>query len=116
TARDPEVSAEDQQRARKSESRRRKTLVTVEVTSEEAEKLALGSSRGELHLVLRGDLDVETTSDGEPVVANDLVGKKPRTYRQRSSGPSAVVISGDSTTVEQFSNGQRIIRSSSGRR
>jgi pilus assembly protein CpaB len=54
----------------------RKILVTLEVMPDEAEKLALSASRGDLHLTLRGAQDDQILPDHGPLVTNALVGLK----------------------------------------
>ncbi len=52
----------------------RKILVTIEVMPDEAEKLALAASRGDLHMTLRGSQDEEIIVDRGPLVTNALLG------------------------------------------
>jgi len=54
--------------------RRQKPTVTLEVTPEEAELLALASSQGDLHLILRGDVDTIQTEMGAPTTIGSMLG------------------------------------------
>ena len=55
----------------------RKVLVTLEVLPDEAEKVALGTSRGDIHLSLRSRDDEEILAGRGPLVTNALVGINP---------------------------------------
>jgi len=55
-------------------NRRTKSTATLELTLEEAEKLALASVRGELHLVLRSDVDITQQTTHGPVTASVVIG------------------------------------------
>ncbi len=61
-------------RSSRGKSSRRRIPVTLELTLEEAEKLALASSRGDLHLVLRSDIDIILQDTNGPVNTNALLG------------------------------------------
>ena len=111
---------EDSKSAKKkaaSNTRRERPSVTLELTLEEAEKLALASSKGDLHLVLRSDVDIVQQETGSPVTTASLMGltnsrvgqvlKPTYTGRPSSSKPdpvttSAEVVLGDNTTVTTF--------------
>lgn len=93
--------------------RGKNTLVTLEVTPVEAEKIAMAAVRGQLHLTLRGASDRELVEENEPLVANTLVGlpQKPDPVRRRTTrratpkpvqSDKAEVIQGTTTSVEQF--------------
>ncbi|MEL6346027.1 MAG: Flp pilus assembly protein CpaB [Myxococcota bacterium] len=77
------AEAEEQRKS----GRRSRPSVTFEVTLEEAEKLALASSRGDIHIVLRNDIDItqQITNDGDTLTSADLIGadstKAPPTRR-----------------------------------
>ena len=87
---------------------RRSVLVTVEVLPDEAEKLALAASRGDLHLTLRAEHDDALLLQRGPLVTNALVGltqpgSKPRARpKPRAAIETAEVISGGERTVEEF--------------
>jgi len=71
------ASADTKDPKKKNDNRNnRKILVTLEVMPDEAEKLALSASRGDLHLTLRGAQDDEILPDHGPLVTNALVGLK----------------------------------------
>lgn len=55
-------------------NRRSRSSATLELTLEEAEKLALASVRGELHLVLRSDVDITQQTTHGPVTASTVIG------------------------------------------
>ncbi len=61
-------------KANKEPKQNRKMLVTIEVMPDEAEKLALAASRGELHMTLRGAQDENILLDRGPLVTNALLG------------------------------------------
>jgi pilus assembly protein CpaB len=97
------------------QSRKVKPSVTLELNLEEAEKLALAVSRGDIHLVLRSDVDITQHEVGPALTTSDLIGFSPtkpaaaavRTVATKKvSGPvqasSAEVIQGDTTKVEGF--------------
>jgi len=106
--------------------------VTLELTLEESEKLALASSRGDLHLVMRSDIDIVQQQTDGPLTSNSLVGLKegtPKSTGGRGTGKpkpviqdpnytKAEVVQGSNTTVEQFTeDGEKVESSSnSGRR
>ena len=88
---------------RRTNMRRQKPSVTLELTPEQAEKLALAVSKGDIHLVLRGDLDITTEDDREksPLSTSELIGYKApstgrRTYR------TAEVIQGSKKETARF--------------
>lgn len=107
---------EDKKAAKKSSgesTRRLKPSITLEVTPEEAEKLALAVSQGEIHVVLRSDIDI-TQWDTHGVMTNQkLIGYEarpaatgePRTPRPDDAPPAeeppqigAQVIQGSKST------------------
>ena len=94
-------------------TRKRTEVVTLEVSPEEAEKLALATARGELHLALRGGEDQELLLNRGPLVTNALVGLAPRATKPTRRAPpkvtpveprreSAEVIEGTKTKVQEF--------------
>lgn len=68
----PQAAAANNRNTR--ETRRSKSSATLELTLEEAEKLALASVRGELHLVLRSDVDITQQTTHGPVTASVVIG------------------------------------------
>ncbi len=77
---------------REATGRRTRSSATLELTLEEAEKLALASVRGELHLVLRSDVDITQQTTHGPVTASVVIGwdtaPKPTTPAATSTKPS----------------------------
>ncbi len=55
-------------------NRRSRSSATLELTLEEAEKLALSSVRGEMHLVLRSDVDITQQTTHGPITASVVIG------------------------------------------
>jgi pilus assembly protein CpaB len=99
--------------------RRGKPTVTVELTLEESEKLALAVSRGDIHLVLRSDIDIAQQETTGPLNTRALLGlteapapvaeaPRPTSNRQRAEQAAphplttAEVIEGGSTTTVRF--------------
>ena len=123
-------SAEEKAQEGKRSARRKRPTVTLELTLEEAEELALASSRGDLHLILRSDRDNLQTADNEAVTTNSIIGLQPAGFRTPASAPTrrstapapaastnAEVIQGGETTSVQFdADGNRIDSTPSGRR
>jgi len=111
-------AAESEDKKSKGKKKKQKPSVTLEVTPQEAEKLALASSRGDLHLVLRSEIDDYVVDDeGSVLDTNALLGvkKTPPKAAPRSSRPktpktqTAEVIQGtDTTTVGFDSSGQKV--------
>lgn len=112
-------------------SPRRELLATLEVGPEEAERLAMASSLGHLHLSLRHADDHDMTEHRGPLVTNAMVGlaatTKTSTKRRRSlsrrhrkaDSPAATaeVIQGDAVDVEKFdSEGRKVTEGGRGRR
>ncbi len=93
-----------------------KPSITVELTPEEAEKLALAQSRGEIHVVLRSDIDILQIDSQGVTTTSKLIGfdheerSDPAPLRRRRdvvvaegpSTPKAEVISGASKTEVSF--------------
>lgn len=71
---EPAEGSEKKAKPKETNRQNRKILVTLEVMPDEAEKLALSTSRGDLHLTLRGAQDEEILVDRGPLVTNALVG------------------------------------------
>lgn len=111
----------------------RELLATLEVEPDEAEKLAMATSRGEIYLSLRARDDFDLLPQEDPLVTNALVGisaapspaREQRVAARKASyrkpvatvpaptptpvGSNAEVISGSERTVESFdAQGQRI--------
>ncbi len=116
------------------ESPRVAELVTLAASPMEAEMLALGASRGELHLALRGQADSDTVQNRGPLVTNALVGiqggattvaptrSAPARRAASTVAPSprttgAEVIEGVRTSVQSFDEGGgRVVEPSSRKR
>jgi pilus assembly protein CpaB len=121
----PRSKADDT--AKQKKRSRQRPSVTLEVTPEEAQRLALAVSKGDLHLVLRSDVDkVQQESEG-PLATDALLGIKKEEVKaskpRRSSRPKpttnvqAEVIEGDaSTSVEFDSAGNKVPGVESSRR
>lgn len=111
-------SNEEQEKEKQNRARRLKPSVTLEVTLEEAEKLALSTSRGELHLVLRSDVDITHIESHGPLVISNIIGLDPkvdtktattgrrpgRATKPAETGPadSVEVIQGSERKTENF--------------
>lgn len=76
---------EEQEKEKQNRSKRLKPSVTLEVTLEEAEKLALSASRGELHLVLRSDVDITHIESHGPLVISNIIGLDPAVDTQAAT-------------------------------
>ncbi len=110
------AEAEEEKKKKSRSTRRYKPSVTLEVTLEEAEKLALASSKGDLHMVLRSDVDISPVETKGVVNINDVMGltedsKEPqkavtriRRITPTKPQPAATVdvISGSDRTQEEF--------------
>jgi pilus assembly protein CpaB len=57
---------------------RYKPSITLEVTPEEAEKLALADSQGDVHVVLRSDIDILQFQGNGPTTTSAIIGYEPR--------------------------------------
>ncbi len=95
---------------KKSGGRRIRPTVTLEVTPEQAEELALAAARGDIHLALRSQIDSEEV-ETEGAVATTLIGHAPKhpvrkitTMAAKAQPPrdSAVVIAGSEETKVVF--------------
>lgn len=95
--------------------KRMKPSITLEVTPDEAEKLALAVAQGDIHVVLRSDIDILHYADNGPITSRTLIGlapatvaaaatvvRNPQTPEVLPSGPTAVVIQGSSRTDVKF--------------
>lgn len=102
----------NEEQEKQNRTRRLRPSVTLEVTLEEAEKLALASSKGELHLVLRSDVDITQVEDHGPMVINNIIGldpsetTKPTTVR-RLRAPKTTEPAGPTDTVEVIQGAER---------
>lgn len=72
--------------AAKDQNRRSRGTVTLELTLEEAEKLALSSARGDLHLALRSDVEITQQTTHGPITASVVIGWD---TTPKASSPSA---------------------------
>ncbi len=121
--------AKEDDSAKKKKRSRARPSVTLEVTPEEAQRLALAVSKGDLHLVLRSDVDkVQQETDG-PLATDALLGIKkepPKAApapKRGGSRPkptttvSAEIIEGATSTSVSFdSEGNKVPGIESGRR
>lgn len=112
-----EAEAKDAKKKKSDTTKKMKPSITVEVTPEEAEKLALAQSRGDIHVVLRSDIDILQIDSQGLTTTDQLIGfdaeqKDPTPIRRRSQAaaapaapvaPKAEVISGASKTEVSFS-------------
>jgi pilus assembly protein CpaB len=117
------VSRSTTAESKKKSRRREKPSVTLQVTPSEAEKLALASSKGDLHLVLRSEVDdYVADDDGSVLDTNTLLGMKKKQPAARSGGGGAkpktqraeVIQGTQSTTVGFDASGQTIVGTESG--
>ena len=94
-----------------------KRTVTLEVTLEEAEELALAAEKGQLTLALRADIDI-TQVETHGATADTIIGLEPKDNKpvaaakptprpKKKTGPQAEVVSGSSTTVIEFGDDGR---------
>lgn len=104
---------EEQEKEKQNRARRLKPSVTLEVTLEEAEKLALSTSRGELHLVLRSDVDITHIESHGPLVISNIIGldpkvdTKPATTGRRPGRATKPVETGPADSVEVIQGSER---------
>lgn len=118
-----QLGAKEEEEGRSKTKKRQRPSVTLELTLEEAEKLALASSRGDLHLVMRSDIDIVQQQTDGPLTSNTLLGltiqqkveqvtagvRGPRTTTPAEPDKeTAVVIQGSNTTVETFEDGEKV--------
>lgn len=94
-------------------ARRLKPSITLEVTPDEAEKLALAVAQGDIYVVLRSDIDTMQYADNGVKTSTTLIGMpaaaapaRPVTVSAPTTptGPTAVVIQGSSRTNVQFTD------------
>ncbi len=118
-------------RASEATNRSRELFATLEVEPEEAEKIAMATTRGDVYLSLRPRDDFQLVAENEPLVTNALVGidAKPsparvqRTARRATAavakapdGTQAEVISGANTTIQHFGpEGARVVEPKKGK-
>jgi pilus assembly protein CpaB len=109
---EPKVEkGKDGEPTRRATTRRRKPSVTLELTTDQTEKLALAVSKGDIHLVLRGDLDI-TSEDGEttsPLSTSELIGYKAPRRVGRQTFRTAEVIQGSRTDTARFDRAGKMI-------
>jgi pilus assembly protein CpaB len=107
-----EKPSKDGEPKRRSTARKQKPSVTLELSPGQAEKLALAVSKGDIHLVLRGDLDITTDpEEGKtPLSTSELIGYKP-IRRGRRTHHTAEVIQGSHKETTRFDHaGNKIER------
>ena len=104
--------------SKKSSATKGKRTVTLEVTLEEAEQIALAAAKGDIVLALRADIDI-TQVETHGAKVDTLVGLTPdedkplttmavRKTTTKKDGPKAEVVSGgDVTQIEFNSDGTR---------
>jgi len=102
-ATEPQQEPREGEPKRRMPTRKQKPSVTLELAPEQAEKLALAVSKGDVHLVLRGDLDITTEDDSAktPLSTSELIGyKAPR--RGRRTHRIAEIIQGSKKETARF--------------
>lgn len=108
---DPKAKAKETKRSARSSA-------TLELTLEEAEKLALAASRGDLHLVLRSDVDITQQVTNGPIGTSTIIGFQKETAKvvqtvgapgpkavkpeQAAPGKTTVIITGSEETTTQY--------------
>jgi pilus assembly protein CpaB len=95
----------------KRSSVRDKPTVTLELTLEQSQELALSATRGDIHIVLRNDIDI-TQQDTQGVATSGLVGLDPKrgsgharpvvATPAQPTGPVSEIITGDTVQEVQF--------------
>ncbi len=92
-------------------ARRLKPSITLEVTPDEAEKLALAVAQGDIYVVLRSDIDTMPYADSGVKTSNTLIAfptapaaVRPTVIRAETlpTGPGAVIIQGSDRTDVKF--------------
>lgn len=80
-----------------------KPSITLEVAPDEAEKLALASSQGDVHVVLRSDIDILQFQGNGPTTTSAIIGYEPRRPGQPERPATAAVAApaAPTTVVEQ---------------
>lgn len=84
----PEEDPSKKKGGRDTSKRATRSSATLELTLEEAEKLALSASRGDIHLVLRSDVDVTEIATNGPISASTIIGWAPLATPAPASTPS----------------------------
>lgn len=113
-----EEEAKEAKKKKSDQTKKLKPSITVEVTPEEAEKLALAMTRGEIHVVLRSDIDILQIDSQGLTTSSNLIGfeaeqKDPTPIKRRKDvaaapagaapvTPKAEVIQGASKTEVSF--------------
>ncbi|MDP2313328.1 MAG: Flp pilus assembly protein CpaB [Pseudomonadota bacterium] len=112
-----EAEAKDSKKKKSETTKKLKPSITVEVDPTEAEKLALAQSRGDIHVVLRSDIDILQIDSQGLMTTSQLIGFDPKEVAdpnpiRRRTGPPATpttpvtpkaeVISGASKTEVSF--------------
>ena len=70
-----EAEVKDQKKKSKDSTQKKlKPSITVELAPDEAEKLALAQTRGEIHVVLRSDIDILQIDHQGVVTTDKLIG------------------------------------------
>lgn len=92
-------------------ARKLKPSITLEVTPEEAEKLALAMSRGEIRVVLRSDIDILQIDSHGLTTADQLIGVAadvdPTPIRRRDAAPAAAPPVAPAPSAEVIQGGSR---------
>ncbi len=99
----PKEAPKDDEAKRRTPARKQKPSVTLELSPEQAEKLALAVSKGDIHLVLRGDLDITSEEEDAktPLSTSELIGyKAPK--RGRRTHRVAEIIQGSKKETARF--------------
>lgn len=92
------------------QTRNLKPSITLELTLEEAERLAQAVARGDLHVVLRSDIDILQTTSNGAVTTESLIGLEPKAKPTGTGrvdpvvpdGPKATVIQGGNSSIITF--------------
>ncbi len=94
------------------QTRNLKPSITLELTLEEAERLAQAVARGDIHVVLRSDIDILQTTSNGPVTTENLIGMettakptagpRPAAGPLTPDGPKATVIQGGNSSIITF--------------
>ena len=100
----------DKEKSERERVRSGRSIVTLEVNIEQAKKLALSASKGELHLVMRSDVDVARTTSGGSMDTSLLIGAKPTSPPRtstRAARPTTLIIEGGSREVDHSTKRKR---------
>ena len=107
----PTTEVDKKGKARPSNQMRNlKPSITLELTLEEAERLAQAVARGDLHVVLRSDIDILQTTSNGAVTTESLIGLDPKKAPPPTTprgpevpeGPKATVIQGGNSSIITF--------------